>query len=91
MCKELTILAIFLLGLLADYLWFQITKTFDSIFFLQIGLALFLLIFIILVGKKYLARRFSLRRKFSLASALKYFRLGFRPDFWKRQIPLPRV
>lgn len=46
MCKELTILAIFLLGLLADYLWFQITKTFDSIFFLQIGLALFLLIFI---------------------------------------------
>lgn len=91
MYKELTVISIFLLGLIADCVWFQITDGFGFIFLLQIGLALFLLTFIVVIGKKYLTRRFYLSPRFSLASALKYFRLGFRPDYKTRQIPLPRV
>lgn len=91
MCKELTVLAIFCLGLVADALWIRITQTFDYILILQIGLALFLLTFIVLVGKKYLARRFYLRPKFSLVSVWKSDRLRFRSGFLKRQTPLPRV
>lgn len=91
MCKELTVIWVFLLGLLADLLWFRITQTFGSILLLQIGLALFLIIFIVLVGKKFLTRRFSLRPKFLFVSDWKYFRSGFQLDFWKRQTPLPRV
>ena len=91
MCKELTVLAIFLLGLLADYLWFRITHEFGSILLVQIGLALILIALCVLVGKRFLARRFSLRLKFSLAYALKRFRSGFQLGFWKRQTLLPRV
>lgn len=91
MCKELTVIWIFSLGLLADFLWFQITQTFDSILLLQISLALFLLTFIVLVGKRFLARRFSLRWRFLPVSAWKFDRSGFRSGFWKRQTLLPRV
>lgn len=91
MCKELTVLAIFSLGLLADFLWFQITQTFNYILLLQISLALFLLTFIVLVGKKYLARRFHLHPKFSLVSILRFDRSGLQPELWKRQTSLPRA
>lgn len=91
MCKELTVVTIFLLGLLADILWFEITPDFGFIFFLQIGLAIFLLTFIILAGKKYLIKRFYLRPKSLSASTWKFDRLRFLHGFWKRQIPLPRV
>lgn len=91
MCKELTVFAIFCLGLLADFLWFRITQTFDFILLLQIGLAVFLLTFIVIVGKRFLTRHFSLRRKFSLVSIWKLRRSGFRLGFWKRQTLLPKV
>lgn len=91
MCRELTVISIFLMGLLADFLLFQINPLWGSAFYLQIGIALFLLIIISLVGKRFLARRFSLSLKFLPVWILKWCRLGFRPDFWKRQTPLPRV
>lgn len=91
MCKELTVSAILLLGLLADFFWMQIDPILSYKLFLQLGIALFLLTMISLVGKRFLARHFSLSLQFSPVWILKYFRLRFRPDFWKRQTPLPRV
>ncbi len=91
MCKELTVMAIFCLGLVADALWVRLTQTFDYILLMQVGIAIFLLTFIVLVGKKYLTRHFYLRPKFSPVSIWKFDRLQFRFGFWKRQTPLPRV
>ncbi len=91
MCKELTVISVFLLGLLADVLWFGQTADFSPIFFLQLGLVILLLTFIYLIGKKYLTKHFGRRLKFSLASIWRCFRLEFRLGLWKRQTPLPRV
>jgi hypothetical protein len=91
MCKELTIISIFLLGFLADVLWFGQTVELRLTFFLQLGLAIFLLTFIYFTGKKYLTKHFGLRPKFSPVSIWKFDRSGFRFGFWKRQTPLPRV
>jgi len=91
MCKELTVVWIFSLGVLADFLWFQNTATFSFIFYLQFALALFLLAFIVLAGRKYLARRFRLFPKFSLALAWKHFQLGFRLGQEARQTLWPKA
>lgn len=67
MCKELTAFCVLCLGITADIVWFQVTRSFGFIFLLQTALGLFLAIFIILTGRKYLTRLLSSRRKLSLA------------------------
>jgi len=91
MRRELTVISVLLLGLLADSLFFLQTPElgFNSLF--QLGLAIFSVTFIVIAGKKYLAGRFYLDPKFSLFSIWKYFRSRFRPEIWKDQIPSPRV
>lgn len=91
MCKELTVLAVFLLGLLADALWLINSAQFGKMIFVQIGISLILLSFILIVVRKYLSRRFYLRRKSSDVSASRLVRSKFLLDFWKRQTPLPKV
>lgn len=91
MGKELTIISVFLLGLTADILWFWNTADLGVKSFVQLGLALFLLTFIVLAARKYLSKHWRLRPKFSLASILQRVRLRFRFGLWKRQTLLPRV
>ena len=85
MCKELTIISIFLLGLLADILWFGQTYEFGKLFLVQISLALFIMTFIVAIGKKFLSKYPSLNRRFSLVLPLRFDRLRFQPNLWKRQ------
>ena len=85
MCKELTVISIFLLGLLADVLWFGQKIEVRPNLFLQIALAIFLLTFIALIGKKFLSKYLLLPQKFPLVSIWKFDRLKFQPNFLKRQ------
>lgn len=85
MCKELTIISIFLLALLVDGLWFwQMPLSSPSLFALA-GMAIFLLISIFLTGRKYLENRFGLSLRSLLALFWRFARLGFQPGLWKRQ------
>lgn len=79
MRKELTIVVIFLLGLLADTIWLINSVRFGKLIYVQIIAGLILLSFILLVGKKYLVKHLGLRRKFSTVSVWKFVRSGFQP------------
>jgi len=91
MRKEITMLCIFSLGILADFLWFQTTRDFGFVFLLQTGLALLLLGLIVLVGRRYLAKRSFSRPKFSPASTLRFDRSKFRSEPARRRTALPGV
>lgn len=87
MCKEITIILVFGLGLFADLLWFQLNQAFGLVFIFQIVSALLMIFFTFLAGKRYFAKQFYSQRKSSSASIWK----GSQSHFWKRQIPLTRV
>ena len=85
MCKELTVISIFLLGLLADVLWFWQKIEVRPNLFLQLALAIFLLTAIALIGKKFLSKYLVLPQKFSPVLIWKFDRLKFQPNLLKRQ------
>lgn len=91
MCKEITIILVFGLGLLADFLWFQLTQTLGLVFIFQIVSAMLMIFFTFLAGKRYFAKHLYSYRKNSSFPTWKRFRLGSRTDLWKRQIPLTRI
>ena len=91
MCKELTVISIFLLGLLADVLWIGQKSELGFNLFFQFGLAIFLLTIIVIVTKKFLSKYLISRPKFSRALILKCFRLKFQPNLLKRQTSAPKV
>ena len=91
MCKELTVISIFLLGLLADILWIGQKSELGFNLLLQFGLAIFLLTIIVIVAKKFLLKYLISHRKFSLFSIWKCFRLKFQSNLLKRQTSAPKV
>ena len=91
MCKELTVISIFVLGLLADGLWLGQNVKLGINLFLQIGLAMFLLILIAIVTKRFLSKYVNLRPKFSPFSIWKCFHLKFQSNLLKRQTSATKV
>ena len=77
MCKELTVISIFLLGLLADILWIGQKTELGFNLLLQSSLAVFLIILIMVAAKKFLSKYQNLRPKFSRASVWKFDRCDY--------------
>jgi hypothetical protein len=71
MRKEWTIISILFLGLVADILWMKNTNELNLNVLLQIVLAVLLISFIYLIGRKYLLTHSGWQPKFSLASILR--------------------
>jgi len=96
MCKELTVISVFILGLLADILCFN--QTIDNpgsstlFFTLEIFAAVFCVFLIYFFMKRIVIRRSQslgktriLRLRFSPVSLWKFDRSEFQPSFLERQ------